>query len=170
MRRKRWHIFASAVVIVAAILLADGRTMSTLLPVGDIPDLDFATLQKSDKPNQYLLCPQDYCLAATDGESPQFEVPVQDLRSAWEGMIAEQPRLLMLRENNAAQQIDYVQRSLLLRFPDLITVRFLPAGESQSTLAIYSRSIYGRSDLGVNQRRVTTWIEQLEKKLATLPR
>jgi uncharacterized protein (DUF1499 family) len=39
-----------------------------------------------------------------------------------------------------------------------------PAGEG-STLAIYSRSLIGRSDLGVNRARVTRWLAALEASL-----
>ncbi len=29
------------------------------------------------------------------------------------------------------------------------------------TLAIYSRSVYGRSDFGANKRRITDWLARL---------
>ena len=55
-------------------------------------------------------------------------------------------------------QFDYVQRSPRFRFPDIITVRFIPVSPSRSTLAIYSRSVYGRRDFGVNEKRVQEWM------------
>ena len=48
-----------------------------------------------------------------------------------------------------------------MRYPDSITVRFLPLEEGRSTLAIYSRSHYGRSDFGVNKERVDGWLASL---------
>jgi uncharacterized protein (DUF1499 family) len=46
-------------------------------------------------------------------------------------------------------------------------VRFISVAtyhtESQSTLAIYSRSIYGKSDLGVNRERIETWLKILRE-------
>jgi uncharacterized protein (DUF1499 family) len=58
-------------------------------------------------------------------------------------------------------QYDYIQRTELMRYPDSITVRFIPLADGQSTLAIYSRSHYGRSDFGVNQARIRAWLAAL---------
>jgi len=38
---------------------------------------------------------------------------------------------------------------------------------SDSTLVLWSRSVYGRSDLGVNRRRLTAWLGALDTTLAT---
>lgn len=62
----------------------------------------------------------------------------------------------------------YVQRSVLFGFPDVISVTALELGVgdagTRASLAIYSRSIYGYSDLGVNQDRVNRWIEALDER------
>jgi uncharacterized protein (DUF1499 family) len=50
-----------------------------------------------------------------------------------------------------------------MRYPDLITVQFRPLDSTRSTLAIYSRSVYGYSDRGVNQRRVRQWLDRLSE-------
>jgi len=47
-----------------------------------------------------------------------------------------------------------VERSRYFAFPDIMTVRFFKRGEDKSTLAIYSRSVYGRYDFGANRERV----------------
>jgi uncharacterized protein (DUF1499 family) len=80
-------------------------------------------------------------------------------------MLAEQPRLQVLRREVTNVQIDYVQRSRLLRFPDLVTVRFVPIDDTHSTLAIYSRSVYGKGDMGVNRIRVEEWLARLKAKV-----
>ncbi|MCB1632914.1 MAG: DUF1499 domain-containing protein [Pseudomonadales bacterium] len=38
----------------------------------------------------------------------------------------------------------------------------MPLGEARSTLIIYSRSVYGYSDLGVNKARVNRWLAELQ--------
>jgi len=55
-------------------------------------------------------------------------------------------------------QYDYIQRTALMRYPDSITVRFIALGSNRSTLGIYSRSHYGKSDLGVNEARIRAWL------------
>jgi uncharacterized protein (DUF1499 family) len=50
-----------------------------------------------------------------------------------------------------------------MRFPDTIDVEVVPVGDDKSTLAIYSRSLVGRSDFGVNRARIARWMAALEK-------
>ena len=130
-----------------------------------MPVVDFATVQRGPDPNQYLLCPKGTCTAQTDGEAPVFDVPVEQLQVAWDEMLAEQPRLQVLRRDVTNVQIDYVQRSRLLRFPDLVTVRFVPIDDTHSTLAIFSRSVCGKGDMGVNRIRVEEWLARLKAKV-----
>jgi uncharacterized protein (DUF1499 family) len=60
---------------------------------------------------------------------------------------------------------DFVVRSALFRFPDLVSVQFLPHGKGGATLALYSRSVYGRSDLGVNRARSLRWLKLVESAI-----
>jgi uncharacterized protein (DUF1499 family) len=101
--------------------------------------------------------------------SPVYNVPVAVLRNAWLGMILQQPRVERLAVSADELQYDFMQRSRLLRFPDTITVRFIPLDPVMSTLAIYSRSHYGYSDFGVNQHRIESWLAALQEKLPPAP-
>jgi uncharacterized protein (DUF1499 family) len=56
-----------------------------------------------------------------------------------------------------------IQHSVLLRFPDVITVEFVALDADRSSLAIYSRARYGRGDFGVNRKRVQRWLSRLEQ-------
>jgi uncharacterized protein (DUF1499 family) len=58
-------------------------------------------------------------------------------------------------------QAHFVARSALLNFPDLIAVQVQP----DSTVVLYSRSVYGYSDLGVNRRRLESWVTALNETL-----
>ncbi len=156
-------IFVSIVMIVGAVLLftpLGNRPLTTLLPVGDLEAVDFAALKLTDRPNQFLMCPPGFC-GKPHAESRLFDVPVEELRAHWRKVVAAHPRVALLSEDADGQQVDYIQRSALFRFPDVTTVRFIAVSASQSTLAIYSRSLYGRSDLGVNRARVETWVRRL---------
>ena len=157
-------IVVVGIAIAVAALIWEGTTLERILDVGDVPVVDFATLQRGPDPNQYLLCPKGTCAAQTDGEAPVFDVRVEQLQVAWDEMLAEQPRLQVLRREVTNVQIDYVQRSRLLRFPDLVTVRFVPIDDTHSTLAIYSRSVYGKGDMGVNRARVEEWLARLKTR------
>jgi uncharacterized protein DUF1499 len=158
-------IIVIGIAIAIAALIWEGTTLESMLPVGDVPDIDFATLERGPDPNQYLLCPKGMCTAEADGEAPVFDVPVEQLQVAWDGMLAEQPRLQVLRREVTNVQIDYVQRTRLLHFPDLVTVRFVPIDDTHSTLAIYSRSVYGKGDMGVNRKRVEEWLARVQAEI-----
>ena len=56
-------------------------------------------------------------------------------------------------------------RSAVFNFPDLVTAQVAPAGAGAATLLLYSRSVYGYSDLGANRRRVAAWLAALDKAL-----
>ncbi|HJR22889.1 MAG TPA: DUF1499 domain-containing protein [Dongiaceae bacterium] len=158
-------IIVAGIIIAAVALIWEGTTLESMLDVGEVPVIDFATLERGPDANQYLLCPKGMCTAETDGEAPVFDVPVEQLQVAWDEMLAEQPRLQVLRREVTNIQIDYVQRSRLLRFPDLVTVRFVPIDDMHSTVAIYSRSVYGQGDMGVNRLRVEEWLARVKAKV-----
>ena len=161
-------IIASFAVVVGAGLLftpLGERPLAVLLPVGDLEVVEFAELKLTDKPNQFLMCPPGLCDTNSNVESPVFDVPVARLRAHLREVVAAQPRVELLTKDEDGQQIDYIQRSARFRFPDIITVRFISVSTSQSTLAIYSRSIYGESDFGVNRERIDAWLTFLREGL-----
>ncbi len=156
------------VVVVAAVLLftpLGERPLAALFAVGDVEAVDFAELKLTENPNQFLMCPPGSCDTDPHAESPVFDVSVEQLRERWREVLAAQPRVELLVEDEEGQQFDYVQRSARFRFPDIITVRFISVSSSQSTLAIYSRSVYGKSDLGVNRERIEGWLDILPEGL-----
>lgn len=53
-------------------------------------------------------------------------------------------------------RITYIARSRIWGFPDYIT-----AEQRGDQLAVYGRLRFGKSDLGVNRRRIEAWLAQL---------
>jgi len=134
-----------------------------LFPVKELPAIDFAALRRARTPNQYLVAPPDLCRAAVpDATAPTFALPAAELAERWQAAVTASPdNATLLRSDPGHDQYDYLQRSRLCRFPDVITVRFIALGPDRSTLAVYSRSLYGRGDLGTNRRRVRRWLGHL---------
>ena len=155
------------VLVVAAALVfftpLGERPMSALFPVGDPPVPEPEALDTSGARNSYLVCPDGRC-ARPHGNSPVFDVPVDRLCTAWDEAIAGEARVSLRGESGP--QREYVQRTPLFRFPDLITVRFVPVSESRSSVIVYSRSVYGISDLGTNRKRVNRWLGKLSGHVA----
>lgn len=157
-------VLIAGVAIAVGGLIWEGGTLEKVLDIGEVPKVDFASLERAPTPNQYLLCPQDLCTTRTDGVAPVFDLSAERLQGLWEMMMTEEPSVHEVGRDLAILQVDYVQRTKLLRFPDLITVRFIPLGEQRSTLAIYSRSVYGQGDMGVNRTRVLDWLTKLKAR------
>lgn len=140
---------------------AGGRVLAGALPVGGVAPVAFATLALATTPNQYLVCPEDLCAAPTDATAPAFDIPIDALRDRWQAMASAEPSVTLLGESNDGWQFDYVQRTAYWRFPDIITVRFIEPEPGRSTLAVYSRAVYGHSDLGLNKARIEAWLAKL---------
>jgi uncharacterized protein (DUF1499 family) len=144
---------------------ADATTDGYGVPV------DFASLERKASPNQYLVAPGGLTpRAEPDAASPVFAVPPDGLRDAFLTVAAEAPRTKLLNRSADGLHLTLVQRSALLRFPDYIDVAVQPAPGGNgdgSTIAIYSRSRFGYSDLGVNRKRVEDWMAALKTKAAS---
>lgn len=125
--------------------------------------VDFASLRKTSRPNQFLVLPPGVGVEEPDLVAPAFDVPAAQLAELWRRQVAIGSDIAERRWDAATLTGDYVERSKLMRYPDLITVQFRPLDSTRSTLAIYSRSVYGYSDRGVNQRRVRQWLDRLSE-------
>ena len=143
--------------------LAVGRdgVWETLFGPGDRSPVTFETLQPPDRPNRHLVCPPDLCRAA-DGESPVFPVSVEAQRAAWDRLLDREGARRLPGPDG---QIDVEVRTPWLRFPDLVTIRPIALAPGRSTVALYSRSLYGHSDLGVNAARLRAWLAALAAEL-----
>jgi uncharacterized protein (DUF1499 family) len=124
----------------------------------DTAGIDFATLARPATPNTYLVCPKDRCAVPPDEEGPVFRIPPMRLLEFLRATLPAEPRTRLVRDESDLLRLVLVQRSRVFRFPDTVTVQVFPLPDGGSTLAMYSRSNYGRSDLGVNKARVRRWL------------
>lgn len=115
----------------------------------------------------------NYCLLSADQQaalhsnrvinSPEFNCSASQLTEKLKEILENQPRLQLYRSDS--QQQHYVQRSLIFRFPDIITIECHAVDKQHSTVFIYSRSVYGYSDFGVNKKRIQNYLDQLISSL-----
>ena len=125
--------------------------------------IDFATLDTGPKPNTCLVLPDGFkAAAAPDVTSPVFALEPGALLDAFKQTALDAPRTRLEREGSG--QVELVQRSLVFRFPDYITAEAAPA-DGGAALCVFSRSKVGYSDLGVNEKRVTSWLEALGRRV-----
>jgi uncharacterized protein (DUF1499 family) len=136
------------------------RTWQGLFGRPDLGTVDFATLKRRTTPNDALICPRDICpQAQPDAEPPVFPVPAARLRSLVSEVALAEPGTSLLDRD--PQQDRYLVRTRFMRFPDTVVVQVFDRGQDASTLALYSRSQIGRSDFGVNRRRLERWVARI---------
>jgi len=155
---------AILIVAAAALLIWPHKIWSIAAGPADLGPVDFATLQKPDKPNAYLACTAATCPSyAPDMQAPLFEMDAAALKALATTVWGNQLGVTLVEAPASGTSMRFVQRTPWLKFPDTISVRFVPVSDKQSTLAIYSRSQIGYSDLGANETRVKHWLDMLAK-------
>lgn len=129
----------------------------------DLGTVTFLTLQKTPKPNQVLVCPTGYCVSAKiDLESPTYALSAQELKQRFMNAVEGKEQVQRVDDHKDELKLRYVQRTTWLKFPDTIRIEFIAIDAERSTLAIYSQSQIGSSDLGVNLERVKRWLKYLQ--------
>lgn len=125
--------------------------------------LDFAALRLPTSPNT--------CLAAPPGGHPQAHITVPplpvDAATAWPVLRAlgdGMPRVTRYGEWPARRQAQWVARSALMNYPDIVVAELVP-GPAGAGLFLYSRSLFGWSDLGANRKRVEAWLAAFDAAL-----
>lgn len=140
----------------------------TLFGPADLGPVQFETLTRRSSPSDALACAPEICPAEADVLPPVYPLSVPELRKAFVRALATERRLTLVDIDDRAATERYIQRSERLRFPDTIVVRFVPLGETRSTVAIYSRSQLGYNDLGVNLARIERWLDKLSREAAAI--
>lgn len=148
--------------LVAFLLPACGAPGAQGLPVPS--PLDFAHLSRPATANTALAAPRGF-LPAPDIVTPVYDVPAQRLYDAVRGVASGQKRTFPAASYPDRWQDDWVVRSVVFNFPDLVTAQVEPAGPGAATLVLYSRSVYGYGDLGANRKRIEIWLAALNRAL-----
>ena len=129
----------------------------------DIGPVAWATLTRHPTPNDALVCPAGHCPNAKPDEAPKVYpvAPGELLARVKQIALAEPDTTELPCEPRCDRTARFVQYTKLMRFPDTIDVEVIPVG-ANSTLALYSRSLVGRKDFGVNRARLRRWRDALD--------
>ena len=119
---------------------------------------DFSQLENragaSVEANEYIVAPRGAAPRARVVQAPTFALPADALYASIERAISRQPNIEFIAADAPTLRLEYVQRTPIFRFPDIITLQAIPQGPAASSIAVHSYSIYGAGDLGVNKQRV----------------
>lgn len=115
-------------------------------------------------PNTHLLAPPGAALPAHERFGP-WPVPPERLWQVVHEVASAQPRTFALASWPELRQSQWVARTRLMNYPDIVVAQVV-AGEGSGGLILYSRSLLGWSDLGANAARLAEWRAELERRLA----
>lgn len=127
--------------------------------------MDMSRIERPASPNTALAAPAGFT-PAPDLPTPVYPVPVTVLFATLRAVAAAQPRTYLAAAYPDRGQLHWVVRSAVWNFPDLVTGQVLADGPGAARLILYSRSVYGYGDFGVNRRRLETWLAALTAALA----
>ncbi|GAQ82477.1 hypothetical protein KFL_001120220 [Klebsormidium nitens] len=115
-------------------------------------------------PNQYLVAPNGYTVSPSMRPAPSFRQSPKEVAEAWKKVAQQQVRTKLEGEDIEGKVVrtHHTQKSLIFRFADDIYADFIPEN-GRTSIAVYSASRVGYGDLGVNQKRVEAWLEELQK-------
>jgi uncharacterized protein (DUF1499 family) len=164
-RRSLLRAAVLLLAVVATIPLWVTPALNLILPEDQAAMLDIRQVKLSAwKQNEYLVTPPGFAAAAAPHrEAPVFRKDAANVAAAFRRVIERQPRIEWTERGD--MRFEVIQRSAFFRFPDRVTVDVLPLDGASATLAIYSRSRYGRRDFGVNRARIDAWLAELEREL-----
>lgn len=144
------------------ILANRGQRGSAGLPLPEL--LDLGRLPRGHSSNSALAAPAGFQPPpgiVTRG----YADPPQTVFAAAQAAALAQPRTVLHRAFVDSLQAHFVARSAVLGFPDLIALQVLPGAEGGSQLVLWSRSVHGRYDFGVNRRRLAAWMSAIDAAL-----
>jgi uncharacterized protein (DUF1499 family) len=153
-------------IVALAVAGAIGIRRSTIDP--SAWHIDPTTAPPTGNPNWYRLTPDTAATerdASRDSSSPVFDVDVSQLAAAFDKVARADKQVEVLAGAADDGFATYVQRSTFFAFPDYASVTFVAVPSGGSTFSIFSRSQYGKSDLGVNEKRVKRWTDALTSEL-----
>ena len=128
------------------------------------PPMDIAHLVRPSSPNTALAAPASFS-PPPDIVTPTYNISADRLFSLVRDVAGAQPRTYQAALYPDELQVHYVARTAAFNFPDLVMVQVRPEGPDRSDLIVYSRSVYGHSDLGVNRKRIDAWLTALQAKI-----
>lgn len=125
---------------------------------------DFRDLDRPGTPNTALHADAGDTPSAAEEGALHVAAGPAEVVEAWDGLVRDEPRVRVEASEPAGGRHHCVQRSALFRFPDDVRLQAV-AAPGGSRVLLYSASRVGRSDLGVNARRLRDWSAKLTAAL-----
>ena len=142
------------------LLVAGCGTVEGIAP----PPGDLSGITRPASPNTALAGPPDFT-PTPDLPTRRYNITSEKLFAIVRDVIGAQPRTTMLATDASRLRADHVARSRVFGFPDVVLVQVLGTPDGQSDLVLYSYSLKGHYDFGVNRKRVVATLAALDVAL-----
>lgn len=123
-----------------------------------LPDLiEFPALKRPSRPNNCLVAPDGFAgMVPVDETAPVFDKPPKRVFDIVMDLVLERVEWRLRASDPDTLRISFVAVTPLMKFKDDVYVQAVPVdgADGQSSVAIYSGSRIGYSDLGTNAKRV----------------
>ncbi|MCE6952847.1 DUF1499 domain-containing protein [Cereibacter sphaeroides] len=102
-------------------------------------------------------------LAAPGGDAPALHLtlPPDQVAARLDAIASATPRTELLAGEGFHKT--WITRTKWWGFPDFTSVRLIAAEDGGTDVALFARSRFGKSDLGVNRARALDWLAQLQR-------
>lgn len=127
------------------------------------PPMDMTAIVRPTTPNTGLAAPASF-VPTPDIVTETYAVPADELFQLIVAVALANPRTFLLIRYDGRMQAHFVARSAVFGFPDTIALQVTSVGPRQSGLVLWSHSVYGSYDFGVNRKRVSGWLAALADK------
>ncbi len=128
-----------------------------------LPDLiEFPALKRPARPNNCLVAPDGFTgMVPVDDSAPVFDKTPKQVFGVVMDLVLERIEWRLRASDPDTLRISFIAVTPLLKFKDDVYVQAVPVdGEAgRSSVAIYSGSRIGYSDLGTNAKRVKELLE-----------
>jgi uncharacterized protein (DUF1499 family) len=123
-----------------------------------LPDLiEFSALKRPSRPNNCLVAPDGFTgISTPDETAPVFDKPPKRVFDIVMDLVLERVEWRLRASDPDTLRISFTAVTPLMKFKDDVYVQALPVDGTadHSSVAIYSGSRIGYSDLGTNAKRV----------------
>ncbi len=154
----------AGVLLIGAVNAIEAEQQNSEASSDVVDFINFDAFVRPSSPNTWLVGPADSS-PPPDDEAAVFDIPAAQLAEAWTEVVGQQPRSLVLGLSEEGLQVEAEQRSAVFGFVDRISFRAIALGPERSTFRVYSRSLTGYSDFGVNRKRLARWLSALHSSL-----
>jgi hypothetical protein len=122
--------------------------------------MEMSRIERPASPNTALAAPAGF--APTPDIVTAVSGDPEAVYAAVRRFAAGQDHLFLHAAYDDRRQVHFVARTPTANFPDLVTAQVTQEGG----LILWSRSVYGRSDFGVNRARLDAWVAAIGRELS----